>query len=110
MSHEPSSGGADELSRAAVDVMKGPVMLEFGASWCSHCKAAEPLVAAARAEYPNVRFVWVEDGKGKPLGRSFGVKLWPTLLFLRDGQECERLVRPEEVDLIEQALAKISAG
>ncbi len=99
-----------ELSRAEVDALKGPALIEFGASWCGHCKAAAPLVAAARTEYPDVRFIWVEDGKGKPLGRSFGVKLWPTLVFLRDGQECERLVRPEEVDLIEQALAKISMG
>ena len=30
----------------------------------------------------------------QPLGRSFRVKLWPTLVFLRDGEEVARLVRP----------------
>ncbi len=45
-------------------------------------------------QFPNVRHLKVEDGKGKPLGRSFQVKLWPTLLFLRDGQMLRRLVRP----------------
>ena len=36
----------------------------------------------------------VEDGKGKPLGRSFQVKLWPTVILLRDGTEVARVVRP----------------
>jgi thioredoxin 1 len=37
-----------------------------------------------------VRHVKVEDGSGRRLGRSFGVKLWPTLVFLRDGREVAR--------------------
>lgn len=90
--------------------MQGPAVLEFGASWCEHCRAAQPLVAAAMAGFPGVRFLWVEDGKGRPLGRSFGVKLWPTLVFLKDGQELERLVRPEEAGLIEDALRKITTA
>jgi thioredoxin 1 len=44
--------------------------------------------------FPQVRHIEVEDGKGKPLGRSFQVKLWPTFVFLRDGQVVEQLVRP----------------
>jgi thioredoxin 1 len=37
----------------------------------------------------------VEDGKGKPLGRSFRVKLWPTLIYLEQGVEKGRVVRPD---------------
>jgi thioredoxin 1 len=96
-----------ELSRAEVDVLEGAVVLEFGASWCEHCQAAQPLVSAALTGFPGVRFIWIEDGKGKLLGRSFHVKLWPTLIFLKDGQEVERLVRPENTGLIEEALRKI---
>ncbi|MCA1715096.1 MAG: thioredoxin family protein, partial [Gammaproteobacteria bacterium] len=44
---------------------------------------------------------------GRPLGRSFRVKLWPTLVFLRDGVELARVVRPASVDAITQALARI---
>jgi thioredoxin 1 len=36
----------------------------------------------------------VEDGKGKPLGRSFQVKLWPTLVFMRDGKVVQQTARP----------------
>jgi thioredoxin 1 len=35
------------------------------------------------------------------------VKLWPTLVFLSNGQETERLVRPGDVNAIRAALAQI---
>ncbi|HEX5514805.1 MAG TPA: thioredoxin family protein, partial [Gammaproteobacteria bacterium] len=52
----------------------------------------------------------IEDGRGRRLGRTFGVKLWPTLIFLRHGQEVARLVRPTDEAAIEQALAQLSAA
>ena len=54
-----------------------------------------------------MRHITVADGKGKPLGRSFRVKLWPTLVFLRDGKESARLVRPAAAGAIRKALADI---
>jgi thioredoxin 1 len=46
-----------------------------------------------------VRYLWVEDGKGKPLGRSFRVKLWPTLVFLRDGRVMKQVSRPDPAEV-----------
>ncbi len=100
---------AKELAREDIDALKGPALIEFGASWCGYCMAAKPLVAAALGKYPGVQFVWVEDGKGKALGRSFHVKLWPTLIFMKDGREVERLVRPSDTESIERCLAKTVA-
>ena len=97
-----------ELTRALVDAMKGNVVLEFGASWCPICKGARGLIDAALAEHPQVKHYWVEDGKGKPLGRSFRVKLWPTLVFLRDGQEVSRVVRPSRPEEVTSLLAELS--
>lgn len=56
-----------------------------------------------------MRHLKVEDGSGRPLGRSFRVKLWPTLVFLRDGQEVSRLVRPQQAGPIRDALARAMA-
>ena len=50
----------------------------------------------------------VEDGSGQRLGRSFGVKLWPTLIFLRDGKEVDRLVRPDSAQSIHEAIEKLT--
>ena len=96
-----------EPARAEIDAGAGPVLLEFGTSWCGFCRAAQPLIAAALARHPQVRRVKIEDGSGRRLGRSFGVRLWPTLVFLRDGAEIDRLVRPKDDATIAAALAKI---
>lgn len=98
---------AQAPAREEIEQLSGPALLEFGASWCSHCQAAQPPLAQALQEQPQVQHIKVADGKGQPLGRSYGVKLWPTLVFLRDGQEVARLVRPASADNIAQELAKI---
>ncbi len=96
-----------QISRADVDQSIGPVMLEFGAGWCSHCQAAQPLIAAALLDYPHLQHIKIEDGKGQRLGRSYTVKLWPTLVFLKDGVEYSRLVRPQSAQVIAAALHEI---
>ena len=97
-----------EPARAEIDALQGPTVLEFGATWCGHCQAAQPLIALAFAGQPRIRHIRIEDGKGRRLGRSFTVKLWPTLIFLKDGVEVTRLVRPTDAALITDALNKIS--
>jgi thioredoxin 1 len=96
-----------EPARAEVDRYEGPTVIEFGAPWCGYCQAAQPLLAAAFAGHPQVRHLKIEDGKGRPLGRSFKVTLWPTLVFLSNGKEIARLVRPGDENAIRQALAQI---
>ena len=101
MDHEPK--------RAEIETLPGPVLLEFGTSWCGHCRRAQPLIAEALARHSDVRHIKVSDASGKPLGRSFGVKLWPTLVFLKDGREAARLVRPSHSEEMQRALEAIGA-
>jgi thioredoxin 1 len=99
-----------EPTRAEIEALAGPTLLEFGTTWCGFCRAAQPLIARAFAGHPNVRHVKVEDGSGRPLGRAFEVKLWPTLVFLRDGKVLDRLVRPKDEAVIGAALGTIDLG
>jgi thioredoxin 1 len=99
----PGPSGAD------VAALQGAAVIEFGTSWCGVCRAAQGSIREALADHPEVQHLKVEDGPGRPLGRSFRVKLWPTLIFLRDGKEVGRLVRPQEAGPIREALAQASA-
>jgi thioredoxin 1 len=98
-----------EPKRQEVDALPGPTLLEFGSPWCGWCRRAQPLIAEALAGHERVRHIKIADASGKRLGRSFAVKLWPTLVFLRDGKELAKLVRPDDADEIKQALARIDS-
>ncbi|TYL47353.1 thioredoxin family protein [Marinomonas sp. IMCC 4694] len=76
-----------------VGCLAGSVLIEFGAPWCGHCQAASPAIKAVLSQCTEQAHIRVLDGKGKRLGRQFGVKLWPTLILLQDGKEVGRVVR-----------------
>lgn len=93
-----------EPTRAEIDALTGSTMLEFGATWCGYCKAAQPIIASALINHSDVKHIIIDDGQGKRLGRSYIVKLWPTLIFLKNGIEVARLVPPTKSAEITEAL------
>jgi thioredoxin 1 len=102
-----TSYASSQPPRADIDDLAGATVVEFGTDWCGFCRAAQPLIAQAFQGHSGVRHLKIEDGSGRPLGRSFRVKLWPTLVFMLDGREVARLVRPGDASDIRDALALI---
>jgi thioredoxin 1 len=96
----------DAPTLGQVSVLVGDAVLEFGAPWCGHCQAAQPAVREVLTEHSELPHIKVYDGKGKPLGRAFRVKLWPTLILLHDGKEMARLVRPLRADEVRRLVTQ----
>lgn len=96
-----------EPLREAIDATRGALVLEFGSPGCGYCRRAQPLIESAMSAHPRLRHLKIADGPGRPLGRTFRVKLWPTLVLLHDGVERERLVRPDNTNEIAAALAHL---
>lgn len=100
---------AQAPSRDEIDRTAGPLLLEFGTEWCGFCRALAPRIASLLERHPEVRHVKVEDGPGRPLGRSFKVRVWPNLVFLRDGAVVRQLVRPG-YDQVDEAFRALVGG
>ena len=101
---------AVEPALSEVRGLPGRVALEFGAPWCPHCQGAQPAIARALGERSDATHLKIEDGKGRPLGRAFGIKLWPTLVLLREGEEIARVVRPRTAEDLAEALVRWDSG
>ena len=109
-SFKPYLSAIEAPNLAEVQALPGLTLLEFGTEWCGHCRAAQPLIAQALTTATLTPMPWqhlkIEDGPGRAVGRHYRVKLWPTLVLLRDGQEVARLVRPASVQDMEPAMSK----
>lgn len=103
--HDPEGPSATDVAE-----LSGPTLVEFGTAWCGHCIAAQPLLDAALRGRADIRHLKIEDGRGRPLGRAFAVKLWPTLVLLRDGVEIGRAVRPTGQQDVDRLLAVLSCA
>ncbi len=97
----------DQPERAQIDALPGATILEFGTNWCGFCRNAQAAIREALSEKAGLRHIKVEDGPGRPLGRSYRIKLWPTLVMLKDGVEVARVVRPVDAQEVRQQLAAL---
>jgi thioredoxin 1 len=104
---KPYLSAIEAPSLAEVQALPGLTLMEFGTEWCGHCRAAQPLIVQALTMQMPCLHLKIEDGPGRALGRHYRVKLWPTLVVLRDGQELGRLVRPASDQQIQNLLSRL---
>jgi thioredoxin-like negative regulator of GroEL len=70
------------VSRGLVDASK-PVLVMFGADWCSYCVKQKPVVNELKAAYGDrVRFEILDADKEDDLKKAFGVSVIPAIFIL----------------------------
>lgn len=89
-----------------------PVMVEFFAPWCPHCRKMAPLMEQIAREYAGrLRVVQANAETNRAALLRFGVSGVPTIIIFINGQEAERIIGevPEETlrARLDQVLATI---
>ncbi len=83
-------------------------VIKFGATWCGPCKKLEPVLTQLETEFPNITFMAVDLDQSPTLAKKYKIKSIPTLLFLKKGQEVERIIGLSLIEPIRKILRNLS--
>jgi thioredoxin 1 len=64
----------------------------FSAVWCGPCKALAPVMEGIKGEYSDVVFETIDVDTDHEQASKFGIRSVPTVVFVKDGVEVDRLV------------------
>ncbi|CAM9896780.1 unnamed protein product, partial [Hapterophycus canaliculatus] len=82
-----TDGDFERLTQVATGATTGDWFVEFYAPWCGHCRKLEPAWNALAEKLGGQVNVGKVDVTGnKALGKRFGIKGFPTLMFFSHGK------------------------
>ena len=83
----------DESFDTVMRRFRGPVLVDFSASWCGPCKTVRPALRELAEEFRGrAHFVEVDIDEGGDLMHRFGVRSVPTLIVIRGGRVVDQMV------------------
>lgn len=82
-----------------------PVLVDFWAPWCSHCRVLNPILEEFAQEAEGVRIGKVNIDDEPELAKQYGIMSIPTVLYIKDGSVVEKKVAPQDPEELEDMIS-----
>lgn len=84
---------------------KVPVLVDFFAEWCGPCKMIAPSIDEIAKDYDGKALVVkLNVDESMDTAQTFGVMSIPTLVFIKDGEEVDRVTGALPKDALQEKL------
>ncbi|WOL16332.1 hypothetical protein Cni_G25119 [Canna indica] len=75
------------------------VVANFSASWCGPCRVIAPAYQELSEKYPSLMFLAIDVDELMEFSSSWDIRATPTFIFLKDGQQLDKLIGANKPDL-----------
>ena len=98
-----------EVNTAEFDALdkSGSIIVEFYSKTCGPCKMLAFVLREISKNDPDLLILTVDFNENEDLKERCGVKGFPTMLFMKDGQELSRLEGLKQKPAIMKEIEKI---
>jgi thioredoxin 1 len=97
-------------NEADFNIDNGCYAIKFWATWCGPCRVITPVLKKLDTEFEDVDFLSIDIDQVPTLAQKFKVRSLPTVLFIEDGKEVERLSGLHQIGPMRSALQSLRSG
>lgn len=80
------------------------IAIDFSAIWCGPCKKQTPIFDELKSEISSVLFKKIDIDNESDLTSKFNIKSIPTIVFVKNGKEIERMIGFQTKNAIQQKI------
>lgn len=87
----PFTAVTDDNFQAEVIESEQPVLVDFWAPWCGHCRRLSPTVEQIAAEHPELKVVALNTDEHQRVAAEYGILSLPTMIVFENGAQAHRV-------------------